>query len=165
MRQLRIHKERSGRPDCLWLRNHTNYNKLARYNHPQNTLEIFEATEPPAFTGHTVGFFEILSGKIIGFYRLQNQLYLLLDGKNFLWNNTITVGLIPYIDQRILLINQCEKELLHCEYSIDTTQIFKNDPTAFVEPEHFDFGLFVLNLNNNPARRTSLAMSCSEYQP
>jgi hypothetical protein len=45
---------------------------------------------------------------------------------------------------------EVEGELLSFRYPSGPS--LAGDPTPFVEPEHFDFGLFVANVANDPAR-------------
>lgn len=46
-----------------------------------------------------------------------------------------------------------EDELTSVRYSISDSPRFSEDPTAFVEDEDFDFGLFIANLTSSARRR------------
>ncbi len=94
---------------------------------------------------------------------LGDRLYLRVDGLclEFDRETQVIVGgepLDPHAEaaRRWICIERVGRELARLDYVVDLTKVFPDDPTPFVEMEHFDFGLLLVNLAASESRKRVL---------
>ncbi len=143
--------------DIIWLHRQSIHNDLGKLTLKSGTLEIVNWEDEKDTRPETVGHFEILEGQPLGFYRIEHVLFLLLGQCTVYWSDDIQIELSFKRDERYLRIKQEDTVLASYDYSLDRTQIFADDPTPFIKDEDFDFGLFLLNIANDPGRKLRLS--------
>ncbi len=117
-----------------------------------------------AFSIHFSGFYSNISKRPIVLFRENTTLYLVIDSQTFpfdpltISSYTIkkTVGdhhQIFWI--RHLTIRLHDRVIMDTDYD-DICPTFEPDFTPFIEPEDFDFGLFLENLSKDKNRQSQL---------
>jgi hypothetical protein len=108
------------------------------------------------------GHFSTLAGRLIMLYRFEGVLRLRIDDLVFALTD------IHGLERTLLPENMARLTLFEGDAPVFSMtyrrpHIFPPlalDPTPFVEEEHFDFGLFVYNVLNDPGRRARIYGRC-----
>ena len=139
------------------LKCHTEFDKMGEYNPVTGTLSTFSRkAEPGRVPAQISGLFDQLGGKLILLFRLAGVLYLQVDGQRIPIGDH-AIDLRSVNGRRVLRVRSGSKSVLEVMYNPPIIEPpLSEDPTAFVEEEHFDFGLFVANLSKDKSRQGSL---------
>lgn len=103
----------------------------------------------------TKGWFAGFSEGLVAIYSHHGQLYVTCGAAHVLFKS-IDVEYSSAGKKKRLRLRRSNELLFAAEYRVRIPQ-FANDPTPHVDPEHFDFGLFLHNLSEDAARIERLA--------
>jgi hypothetical protein len=104
----------------------------------------------------TSGWFGRFGNDLVAIYSHRGLLYLTLGSGGVPFESVIVEYSSHDTTHKRLRLRQGDEGLLTAEYTAGRAQ-FSGDTTAGLEPEQFDFGLFLYNLSNDPARVGRLA--------
>jgi hypothetical protein len=139
------------------LKNHTTYDKMCEYDPVTGALTtFFLRVEPQRMPSEISGFFDHLGGKLVVLFRLAGILYLQVESQRIpIDNHTVEVQTVHgHRVLRVLTNGKAELEIRYEPPIIDPP--LSEDPTPFVEEEHFDFGLFLANLSRDRGRQARI---------
>ncbi len=139
------------------LKRHTVFDAMGDYDPVTGTLTTFSRkAEPGRVPGQVSGVFDHVGGKLVLLFRLDGVLYLQVEDERIrMADNTINVRSVT--GHRVLRVLSNSRVVLELTYDapiIDPP--LSEDPTAFVEEEHFDFGLFLANLSRDRGRQARM---------
>lgn len=108
----------------------------------------------------TSGWYDQIATYQVVVFCANGGLSLAIDGKIHAFDDSVTVEWRKLGSTRRVAIFAGSVSLLDAEYAPDRlTRNLANDLTAGVEEEHFDFGLFILNLSRDRGRRDRICHS------
>jgi hypothetical protein len=136
------------------LNRHTVFDTLADFDPTTGAFATFSrAGEPGRASGLVSGAFEYLGGRRVLLFRVAGVLYLQVEGQRMtIADHTIELRSVGGC--RVLRVLSDTTVVLELPYDppiIDPP--LSEDPTPFVEEEHFDFGLFLANLSRDRGRQ------------
>jgi hypothetical protein len=128
------------------------YIQLAQYDHCTGNVRLISRGSLNASENiNTSGIFSELSGVFVALYPFKEKLFLRI-GERCMSCDDIKVFVSGESLCRKLIVEKAG-EKISVEYRVNLSKKFDNDPTPFVEDEHFDFGLLVSNILNSNQRR------------
>jgi hypothetical protein len=136
------------------LKRHTVFDTLAEFDPGLGTFSTFSrAGEPGRAAVQLSGAFDYLGDKCVLLFRLAGVLYVQVDNQPItLADHTIEVRSIDgHRVLRVLSDGEAVTELTYDPPIIEPP--LSEDPTPFVEEEHFDFGLFLAHLSEDRGRQ------------
>jgi hypothetical protein len=145
------------------LRSRDKFDVLAELNTNTGQISWFSrCTNLAKSSGPVCGAIAQLQGRVLCLYRETGTLHFKIDDEDFELSETTEVELVHVKEytNRITILRQ-DTVLFTWVYQrplIDPP--LEQDPTAFVEEEHFDFCLFVYNVANDPERRERIWALC-----
>ena len=137
----------------LLLQLSTRFSEIARFD-PETTQYAFEARSddlPIALDGHCC----LLDGVFVALYRLDQRLYLALDGHTIPLDESTKVIVSGPSQARTLSVSHPNMGTYKVDYPL-TQEALPGDTTAFVDQEDFDFGLFLSNVAADVERQQVL---------
>ena len=139
---------------------------MGYYDPVTGTLTTFSRKEEPGRArGQSSGLFDHLGEKLVLLFRLDNVLYLQVEGQRMpMADHAIEVRSVN--GRQVLRVLSNSKVVLELTYDppiIDPP--LSEDPTPFVEEEHFDFGLFLANLSKDQNRQDRIYAESSTLEP
>ena len=142
----------------MLLQSHQSFDTVADYDPTTGTFNTFSRKAEPGrvSSGHRGGVFDHLGGKRVLLYRLAGVLYLEVDGQRILMEGHV-VEVHPVNGDRVLRVLADGTVVFELTYSpphLDPP--LSDDPTAFVEEEDFDFGLFLTNVSRDRERQARI---------
>lgn len=121
--------------------------------------------EPGRVPNQISGLFDHLGGRLVLLFRLDGVLYLQVESQRIpMAHHAIELGSTK--GRRVLRVLSGRRAVLELTYDppiIDPP--LSEDPTAFVEEEHFDFGLFLANLSRDQGRQARMFAGSSTLEP
>lgn len=102
------------------------------------------------------GFFDFLGGEFVAIFLLEGYVVVQVGGKSFPLDST-EILVEGGVSSRKLHIKATGQKPLVLSYSLVNEPKFKDDPTAFVDDEDFDFGLFIANIASSQSRQKVIA--------
>lgn len=139
----------------VWLQSNEAFNKLAKFDPTSKTFKEYLRqrlvdNQPQVCNG----FFSRLGGSLIAIYGLAGSLFLLVDQQLLEVNKEQVIEVSGPKHARKLKIMQGSETVFEITYSLEgVAQAIPGDPTAFIEDEDFDIGLFASNVSKDPMRR------------
>jgi hypothetical protein len=144
----------------MLLQSNRSFDTLAEYDPMTGHFEtISRRAEPNRVAGQLCGAFDHLGGKRVLLYRLGDILYLEIDGQQLPLDKHVVE--VRSVDGRHLLRVLSDGRVV-TEWTYDPPQLnppLSLDPTAFVEEEDYDFGLFLHNVSHDPSRQMRMYRS------
>lgn len=138
----------------MWLRSSSVYKKLADYDLSTKKYRIVSLDDlPDSVQIRISGSFEILSSTFLAFYSAKRQVFLHVGEECFPVTDDVIATVSGPSEKRVLTIQRSGKEIAKINYALDPSRVFENDPTPFIEPEDFDYGLFLANVTGNAERK------------
>lgn len=139
----------------LWLQSNAKFDEIVEFNPNTITFKKFSkrmigSSAPAKFDG----FFSDFGTGWLALYKHEERLIFASSGKVFVLDNNTIVNICGSPNQRKLEVVHDGNVIYSTSYLLDDTATFHNDPTAFIEDEDLDFGLFVSNVSKNPERKT-----------
>ena len=144
----------------MLLQSHQSFDIAADYDPTTGRFDLFSLrAEPNRVAGQLSGVFDHIGGKRVLLYRLGDGLYLEIVGQRLqLETHLVKVqavngGLLLQVlsDGRSVIEMTYDPPLLDPPLSLD--------PTAFIEGEDFDFGLFLHNISHDRSRQKRMYQS------
>lgn len=144
----------------MLLQSHRSFDTVGDYDPMTGRFEIFSRrAEPNRVVGQLCGAFDHLGGKRVLLYRLADNLCLEIDGQKLSLDKHVVE--VRSVNGRHLLRVLSDGRIV-TELTYDPPQLsppLSLDPTAFVEEEDFDFGLFLHNVSHDPSRQMRMYRS------
>lgn len=139
----------------LWLRSNRSFGRLLEFD-PVNgkSRELLASELGENVPKKVSGFFDFLNGTLTAIYAFAGRLFLRIGDITIPIEEGITVIASGDASNRSLRVKQRGNELSSINYSIVDAPKFADDPTAFIENEDFDFGLFIANVASSADRRS-----------
>jgi hypothetical protein len=139
----------------VWLQSNEAFNKLAEFDPISKTFKEYLRQQlldkQPKVCN---GFFSRLGSSLIAIYSLAGSLFMLIDEYLFEVNNKQVIDVSGPAHARKLKIIQGSETVFEITYSLEgVARAIPGDPTAFIEDEDFDIGLFASNVSKDPERR------------
>jgi hypothetical protein len=136
------------------LKRHSVFDTLADYDPVMGTFLTFSrASEPVRASGQVSGTFDYLGGKRILLFRHAGVLYLQVDSQRVTMADH-TIELQTVGGRRVLRVLSGTRIVLELTYVPPLIEPpLSEDPTPFVEEEHFDLGLFLASLSRDRGRQ------------
>jgi adenylate cyclase len=138
----------------LWLQSNAKFDEIAKFN--PNTMKFNKISKrklgssaPAKFDG----FYSDSGTGWLALYKHDERLIFASSGKIFVLDNNTIVNVYGSPNQRKLEVVHDGNVIYSSTYLLDDTATFHDDPTAFIEDEDLDFGLFVSNVSKNPERK------------
>lgn len=141
----------------LWLQSFAEFDCIALFDPDLLTFDKASKQKlgnsvPAIFDGE---YYEFPSGCFV-FYECEGKLIFIANGNKFVLDDDTVIDVSGNKKNRILKVQKNGQIVYAASYE-NTIPTFENDPTPFIEDEHFDFGLFMSNLSKDPARRARIA--------
>ena len=125
---------------------------MAEYDPGSGAVKEF--TRPPKGAFVCTGHYASLSGILAVLYRSNGALWLRIGaGVRNLDQTAVSVRFHSEAEFSFLELIDGQDVVVGVRYRNKLDELRSDDPTPFVEPEHFDFGLFVKNVVEDTARR------------
>jgi hypothetical protein len=140
----------------MLLQFHQSFDILAEYDPATGGFAAFSRSAEPARVHFVQGTFDYLSGKRVILYRLAGVLYLDVDGERVPVEDHV-VEVRPLNGDRVLRVRGDRGLVFEVAYSprrLDPP--LSEDPTAFIDEEDFDFGLFLRNVSRDRERQSRI---------
>lgn len=102
------------------------------------------------------GFFYEFAGGLLVLYNQDGNIFFVSNGNRFLLDDDTIVAVAGKPTDRKLEVIHKGKTIYSTTYLTDYESKIESDPTAFVDDEDFDFGLFVSNISKDPERKSIL---------
>jgi hypothetical protein len=138
----------------IWLQQNSKYDGLAEYEH---TSGMFKLSSRKTLGNNvplkTDGVFSILSTVFVALYCFNQQLFLRIGDDCIPIISDLVITVTGDVNNRKLCVEKAGVVVAQIDYTLDMSDQFSNDPTAFVEDEDFDFGLFVSNVSKRSERQ------------
>lgn len=150
----------------MFLQSHDEYDLLVEYEPNGN---IFKIIKRSSFENQNLisvsGFYALLSGCFLGIYAKQENLYLICEKTQIIFNDNIKIFHEKNDTKRKLIINHFDEKVISIDYVIPNYIQDELDP--FSEEEDFDFGMFLakftdlsmrnkfIEANNSPNKSTN----------
>lgn len=136
---------------------YTIFDELGDFDPVTGLLTVFSGlAEPRREPDQISGTFDYIGGKLVLLFRLDGILYLQIEGHRMPMNSH-TIELQSMNGHRVLRVLSDDEVILELEYEspiIDPP--LSEDPTPFIEEDHFDFGLFLANLSRDRNRQARM---------
>lgn len=141
----------------IWLQSNERYDAIAEYDHSAGSFtQISRRLMGSKAPLSTDGIYSNLSSAFVAIYQLDKQLFLRIDDNCIPMTNDVVVSVGGDIDNRWLVVLKAGIEVFHVDYGLDSSKKIPGDPTAFIEKEDFDFGLFLSNVSKSQKRKRVL---------
>lgn len=134
-----------------------------RYDHESGEHEVVSDAALGGEAPDTVGVCAPLGASFLAYYNLEGRLFLRVDELCLEFDRGIgvTVGGEPHdphadAARRWICVERDGQELVRLDYLVDLTAVFPDDPTPFIEMDHFDFGLSLANFAASESRKRVL---------
>jgi hypothetical protein len=142
----------------MLLQSHQSFDTVAEYDPTTRTFTTFSRKAEPgrASSGQRSGVFDYLGERRVLLYRLAGVLYLEVDDQRIPMEGHV-VEVHPVNGDRVLRVlanSTVVIELMYIPPHLDPP--LSDDPTAFVEEEDFDFGLFLTNVSRDQERQARM---------
>lgn len=141
----------------LLLQSHDRYDDVLLLDCSSGQLTERSRAKSPELAGYPVrGHFTRSEGQLILFYRRQGELHFALGGADVVITPETVVTLYQDATKGVHRLDVVPLAEGRLQWTYEAPEIcppLESDPTAFVEREQFDFGLFVFNVTNDPERR------------
>lgn len=141
----------------MLLQSHRSFDTAVNYDPTTGRFDPFSRrAEPNRVAGQLSGVFDHIGGKRVLLYRLGDGLYLEIDGQR-LHLETHVVVVQAVNGCRLLQVLSDGRSVIEMTYDpplLDPP--LSLDPTAFIEEEDFDFGLFLHNVSHDRSRQTHM---------
>ena len=138
----------------MLLQSHQSFDTAADYDPTTGRFDLFSRhAEPNRVAGQLSGVFDHIGGKRVLLYRLGDGLYVEIDGQR-LHLETHVVEVQAVNGRRRLQVLSDGRGVIEMTYDpplLDPP--LSLDPTAFIEEEDFDFGLFLRNVWHDRSRQ------------
>jgi hypothetical protein len=139
------------------LKRHTVFDTMGDFDPVTGTLTMFSrAASPERVPSQLSGLFDEIGGKLVLLFRLNGILYLQIGHQRMAMDDH-TIELQSANGYRILRFLSGRRVAFELRYDrpiIDPP--LSEDPTPFVEEEHFDFGLSLANLSRDRGRQARM---------
>ncbi len=140
----------------MLLQYHNRRGIVAEFSPDDGNLEVLQR---PAGVVRTDGWFSVLGGALVAFYRARGSLWLRVGA------HVLEIGEDPAIPEwrrethRSVLRVVVDGETVELRYRTGPFEqpTLANDPTPFVESEDWDFGLFITNVLSSDERRAVIS--------
>lgn len=142
----------------MLLLSHRSFDTVADYDPATGTITTFSRkTEPGRVSSRQgAGVFDNLGGRRVLLYRLAGVLYLQVDDQRITMEGLAVEVHSAKGDRvlRVLADGAIVFELTYRPTHLDPP--LSDDPTAFVEEEDFDFGVFLANVSRDRGRQARM---------
>lgn len=139
------------------LERYTIFDEMGHYDSSSGTLTTFSRmTEPSRASSEISGHFDYLGENCVLLFRLAGVLYLQIEHQRMTMADH-TIELRSDGGHRVLQVLSDSKVVVEMTYDPPIIEPpLSEDPTPFVEEEHFDFGLFLANLSRDQGRKARI---------
>jgi hypothetical protein len=140
----------------IWLQSNEQYHVLGMFDPSTGSwVEYSRDVINDSASPKTVGFFSNLGDVRIGIYGVAGVLFLVIDSDVIKLAEDETIEVDGRRDSRVLrVVNKAGYVVNETRYSLARIPgRFSSDPTAFVDSEDFDIGLFASNVSKIAERR------------
>lgn len=140
----------------IWLQCNECFNDVAEFDETAGTWRIIKRTsEGNDIPSRTDGFYSILSSVFCALYHSSGELFVQMGDVKVKLSNNVEIAVNGPPGKRCLSLMVSGHEFAKHEYALISQRI-EGDPTAFVEDEDFDFGVFLSNIARTPKRQSIL---------
>lgn len=141
------------------LRSHETAWRSAELDEATNTIRVLPVWEGLLRRSDpTKGWYSRLGGSILAVYPTDGELLFHIDGETVPFDDRLAIQLMREEGHTTLTVRRDGRNLSNVQYRTPRVLTATNrDLTAGIEPEQFDFGLFLQNLSLDPERRRRLA--------
>jgi hypothetical protein len=126
------------------------YGKAGFFNPETGALQEVERSEADLRETALRGHFAYIGGSVVVFYRLDDDLLLWLSGHAWHAASPL-VSWSKEGSESCLTVQGDGGTRVQIKYQVEVRD--QDDPTPFAEEEDWDFGLYVINVLNDPLRR------------
>jgi len=134
-----------------FLRSHDAWNDCLKIGPDEGSLNAFSGAEIGELP--LVGFFSRIAGNRVLFYRWDGKLQLRIGDDAPIDLTNAEVHWNCKGKTATFVLKQADRVLVNKSYPVSPDILnIENDPTPFVEPDHFDLFLFVRNVLRDPPR-------------
>jgi hypothetical protein len=139
------------------LKRHTVFDTMGDFDPVTGALTLFSrAANPERVPGQLSGLFDEVGGKLVLLFRLDGILYLQVGDQRMAMDDH-TIELQSANGYRILRVLSGRRVAFELTYDPPIiSPPLSDDPTPFVEEEHFDFGLSLANLSRDRGRQARM---------
>ena len=136
------------------LQSHTDFDLLAALDPSIPSIQFLSRKQHPELPALIAGSFSLINEMMVSLYRTRGNLYFRIADQEFELTDEVSSRLeVGGVGRKFRLLKG-ENVLVELTYSTPEFEIpLSNDPTPFVEQEHFEFLLFVHNVLTDPGRR------------
>jgi len=115
--------------------------------------------------GRINGVFDLLNDTLVALYTLNGKLILRVGDRAIPLNERVTVSVSGAPSHRLLTVTQGGTDPVHIKYDIRDSLRGEDNPTPFIDDEDSDFGIFIVNIFTDPARRFLALEHWKQAQP
>ena len=143
-----------GDKSMLWLQSNSKFDVIAEFNPDLLVFKILSKKglgpiQPEKYNG----FFDEFPECCLAIFSQGKQIKLLINKTIFELDDKTIVNISNKDGKRKLDIIKNGISIFNILYSLKNNNFFKDDLTAFIDKEDFDFGLFISNISKDPERK------------
>jgi hypothetical protein len=141
----------------LTVRSQDKFDEFADLDPATGFMQPFQVSGNAAETIETSGWYSQLAGQLVSLFAFAGDLYLRLNEKPYRLDESRRVEYSRHENESNLTLLERGQIIATLSYApVEISPPLDEDPTGFIDEEDFDFGLFLSNVLENPARREIL---------